>query len=132
MSQTQYVSCNATAINLSTLKVCPSPTICNETIPLDTPLSSIPCYFNQPTAAEQGVNISCSLALQTYVINATSGTPTAFCASRTIGLYSHPTKSCAYYIRCYFNITLLGAEYKCPGTTRFNLAGQKCDTSVTC
>lgn len=89
LSRTQYVRCNATAIDLRFIHVCPSPTVCNETLPINAPLSLIPCYRNTT-----GFNVTagCRRPFQTFVTNTST-----FSASTWCKLHNEITKLLKYF-----------------------------------
>jgi Chitin binding Peritrophin-A domain len=136
VSSTQYIKCNTTILDYTSVWTCPHPSICDENLPLATPLSLIPCYQNV-TASNVTYLASCDLPVQTIVFNTTPSSvfnASSWCSSRSAGLYPHPIiTSCISYVRCYRNNnTITGAVFKCPGTSRFNNIALVCDVNVTC
>lgn len=132
LSSTQYVKCNATTLDFTTVFVCPTSSVCNESMPLALPFSSIPCYVNA-TGSNVTVVTSCDRPQLRFLANTASFNATTFCAIRSIGVYMHPEKTdCTTYVRCYQDIVLRGAEYTCPGMSRFNNKTLECDQNKTC
>lgn len=132
LSKTQYATCNSTSVDLTTLGECPSPSVCNESMPLNLPFVKIPCFVNA-TGSNVTTETSCKRPLQTYVTNSAAFSASTYCSTRRVGLYVHPTiHDCISYVRCFKNNTIIGSVYKCPGTSRFNNVTYQCDGTTTC
>lgn len=132
LSSTQYVQCNTTTLDFTTVFVCPSSSVCNESMPLALPFSSVPCYVNA-TGSNVTVNASCDRPLLKFIANTASFNATAFCSARSTGVYLHPEiTDCSSYVRCYENNVMRGALYTCPGSSRFNNITLKCDPGTIC
>ena len=135
LSSTQFIKCNTSAMDYSNVWNCPYPTVCIESLPLATPLISIPCFQNT-TGSNITFTASCDRPSQTIIVNTTSTTFNAatWCASRSAGLYPVPNSAaCTNYVRCFKkNNAVSGAVFQCPGTSRFDSVALFCDVNTTC
>lgn len=125
LSTTQYIYCNSTALDFTTIFTCPStPSTyqCNS----ETTLVDYPCYLTSNT----DFTPSCKRAPQTIVFtfNATN-----WCSKIvSYGLFKHPTLSCAWFVKCYpFNSATAGTSLRCPQGTLFNPTAKFCDSTKT-
>lgn len=126
ISTTQYVKCNTTAIDLSVISTCPSPLICNSARALNNPLITVPCHIQSTTLTP-----SCTVTPITIVTAPFNST--VWCTQNNqVGQFVHPTLNCTWYVRCLFvDSVMVGNQYKCPGTTRFNAVTKYCDANKT-
>lgn len=133
VSRTQFVKCNKTSLDFTKLGVCPSGSVCNETV---TFLSfyPFPCFGNI-TGLNVTFRTSCKRPVQNFITGAsTTFVANSFCSSRPTGLYPHPTiTNCTWYVRCFSNNSVIqGRAYKCPGPSLFDAATLLCDASGNC
>lgn len=133
VSRTQYVKCNASALDFTKLGVCPNSSVCNETQTF-LPFSKVPCFSNI-TESNLTFTTSCHRPVQEFITGAsTTFAGNTFCSGRPTGLYPHPTiTNCTWYVRCFLNNSVIqGRAYKCPGSSLFDSVTLLCDAYGTC
>jgi hypothetical protein len=136
LSSSQFINCNSTALDYTYVGVCPSPTVCIESLPLARPLVTIPCFQNT-TGSNVTFAASCDRTPLTVVVNSPSESPfnaASWCSTRSPGLYPVPSSTdCTHYTRCFKrNNVVTGAIFKCSGTSRFDSTTSLCDVNVDC
>lgn len=127
-SRTQYIYCNATALDLTTVLTCPGTTQCSSDPALAALIlpSTIPCFVTTLT----GFTPTCN---RPPIRMVTTFSATSFCSKQpSYGLYAHPTLNCSWFVRCYiYNSVTTGAVLQCPPAALFNPTLKFCDSSKT-